>query len=241
MEKFFDYHYEGPAFALFGAGHLLALGIIAIIVIFLVWGWRAPDDEMKRRVRLLLAGIILATESSWHAWNLVGDTWSIQKDLPLHICSIGIWCSIYMLATRSYRVYEILFFVGLAGSTQALLTPNLGIYGLPHFWAVQSLASHGLLVIAMIYMTAIEGFRPTWQSVWKTMLALNVYFLFVAGINYVIDSNYMYTMAKPETASLLDLMGPWPWYIAVCEFVALGLFALLYAPFALSDRRRRTG
>ena len=93
----------------------------------------------------------------------------------------------------------------------------------------------------MIYMTAIEGFRPTWQSVWKTMLALNVYFLFVAGINYVIDSNYMYTMAKPETASLLDLMGPWPWYIAVCEFVALGLFALLYAPFALSDRRRRTG
>ena len=140
----FDVHYDGPAFELFGSGHLFALGLIALVVAALVWGWRNPGDAAKRRGRLLLAGIILFVESSWHAWRLANDTWNIQNDLPLHLCSVGIWASIFMLAARSYRIYEILFFFGIAGAIQAVLTPSVGVYGLPHFWAVQSLTSHGL-------------------------------------------------------------------------------------------------
>ena len=129
----------------------------------------------------------------------------------------------------------------VAGAAQAVLTPSVGNYGLPHFWAIQSLASHGLLIIALVYMTTIEGFRPTWRSVWKTMLFLNVYALFVTGVNRLIGSNYMYTMGKPATSSLLDMMGPWPWYLLTAELVALSLFCLLYLPFALSDRRNQSG
>jgi uncharacterized membrane protein YwaF len=61
--------------------------------------------------------------------------------------------------------------------------------------------------------------------------------LFVTIINYMLGSNYMYTLRKPATSSLLDYMGPWPWYLLVAEFVALFLFLLLYLPFALADRR----
>lgn len=239
MQRYFEYHYTGPAFELFGVDHLASLGIIAAVSAFLIWGWRNPSEEGKRRVRMLFVGIMLAFEVTWHGWNLINDSWSYQQHLPLHACSISVWGSIYVLLTRSFRVYEILFFIGTAGALQTVLTPDAGIYGLPHFRAIQTLGAHGMIVIAMVYMTAIEGYRPTWASLWRTMLIGNVYVVLVTGINFLIGSNYMYTMRKPATSSLLDWMGPWPWYILTGEVVALIMFSLLYLPFAAFDWRAR--
>ena len=239
MQKYLDFHYDGPAFELLGTGHLLAVSIVAGTVAFLIWGRPDLGEAAKRRARLLMAGILLALEASWHGWNLMHDAWAVQQNLPLHVCSISSWCTIYILLTRSFRVYEIIYFVGIAGAAQAVLTPDAGIYGLPHFRAIQTLALHGMIVIAMVYMTTIEGFRPTWSSVWKTVLVGNLYLLFVAGVNYLVGSNYMYTRNKPATASLLDILGPWPWYLLAGELVAFSLVLLLYMPFALADRRAR--
>ena len=238
MERYFAYHYDGPAFELFSAGHWLAMGVIAAIVSFLIWGWREPDDASRRRARVLLAGIMVLNEIGWHAWNIANDAWSIQEHLPVHATSLSIWGSIYVLLTRNYRVYEIVFFIGIVGAVQALITPSAGEYGLPHYRAFQTLISHGMIVIAMVYMTAIEGLRPHWSSIWKTMIAINLLMVCVTGINYLIDSNYMFTLRKPATASLFDAMGPWPWYLLSAEFLAVILFSLLYLPFAIADRRR---
>lgn len=237
MQKYLAYNYEGAPFDVFGTGHLLALSMIAAVIIFLIWGWRDPDEHAKRRARYALAGVMLIVESSWHIWNVANDTWNIQRHLPLHTCSMGVWLSMVMLMTRNYRLYEVLYFVGIAGATQALLTPTLGIYGLPHFWAIQSLSSHGLLVIALVFMTSIEGFRPAWMSIWRTMLILNLYMLLVTGFNYLIGSNYMFTLRKPATVSLFDVMGPWPWYIFTAELVAIVLFSILYLPFAFRQEQ----
>ncbi len=43
-------------------------------------------------------------------------------------------------------------------------------------------------------------------------------------------------MHKPGTASLFDLMSPWPWYLLQAEVLGFVLFSLLYLPFAISDR-----
>ena len=126
MQQYFAYDYSGPAFELFGAGHLVYLLMMATAVAFLIWGWRDPSEEGKRRARLLIAGILLLLEVSWHGWNLLNDAWSYRQHLPLHSCAISVWGSIYVVWARSYRVYEILFFMGTAGALQTLLTPDAG-------------------------------------------------------------------------------------------------------------------
>lgn len=239
MEQYFEYNYPGPAFELFGAGHLLSIAIIASVVAFLIWGWKNPSATSKRNARLIMLGVFLVIEISWHTWNVYNGTWTIQKHLPLHACSVSAWCSILVLITRSYRIYEIVFFIGLAGATQTVLTPDAGIYGLPHFRAIQTLAAHGMIIIVMTFMTVIEGYRPTWLSVWKALFAANIYMVFVTGVNMLIGSNYMYTLGKPASASILDMMGPWPWYLFWAEFLALGLFSIFYAPFAIADWRAK--
>ena len=239
IEQYFRHDYDGPPFELLGTGHIIALVIVASIVAFLIWGWRNPSEAGKRRGRYLVLAVFLISELSWHAWNLAYGTWNIREHLPLHSCSISALGTLYVLLTRNYRVYEIVFFVGIAGASQTLLTPEAGNYALPHFRAVQTLAAHGMIVIALVYMTTIEGLRPTWSSIWRTMLFGNMYLLFVTGVNVMLGSNYMYTLQKPATTSALDLMGPWPWYLFSAQFLALFLFVLLYLPFAISDRRKR--
>jgi uncharacterized membrane protein YwaF len=49
----------------------------------------------------------------------------------------------------------------------------------------------------------------------------------------------MYLRAKPPNTSLLDALGPWPWYLAATEFVACGVFLLLYLPFWKVNSRAR--
>ncbi len=240
MQQYFDYHYAGPGFELFGTGHLVSIAIVATVSAFLIWGWQNPSEDGKRRARLLMASIMLLMEASWHGWNLYHGTWSVQHHLPLHSCSLSAWGSIYVLLTRSFRAYEILYFIGVSGAVQTLLTPDAGSYGLPHFRAIQTLGAHGMIVIAMVYMTVIEGYRPTWASLWKTLLFANLYLVVITGINVALGSNYMYSLRKPETASLLDMMGPWPWYLLGAEFVALLMFVLLYLPIAWSNRQLQT-
>jgi uncharacterized membrane protein YwaF len=40
----------------------------------------------------------------------------------------------------------------------------------------------------------------------------------------------MFLCQKPRNPSLLDLMGPWPWYLAGGGAAALALFWLLWLP-----------
>ena len=77
------------------------------------------------------------------------------------------------------------------------------------------------------------------KSFVRVFLWLNVYVVFVYVVNLLVGSNYLYIMQKPETASLLDLLGPWPIYIFVSEAVAFVTFFLLYAPFGISDILKR--
>ena len=69
-----------------------------------------------------------------------------------------------MLIFKNYTIYEFAYFMGIGGAIQALMTPDIGIYGFPHFRFFQTFISHGLLVTSAIYLTIVEGMRPTWKS-----------------------------------------------------------------------------
>lgn len=178
-------------------------------------------------------------ESLWHFWNAYHGVWSIQEHLPLHACSLLIWLAGFMLITRNYRIYEFVYVLGIGGAFQYLMTPDLGIYGFPHFRFFQALLSHGLLLTAGVYMTAVEGFRPTWKSLLRVILWTNVYMAIIYPINLLIGSNYLFINAKPATASLLDLLPGWPVYIFFMELLGVVTFLILYLPFIIKDWRAK--
>jgi len=127
--------------------------------------------------------------------------------------------------------------MGIAGAIQALATPGLGNFNFPHFMYFQYFISHGLIITSAIYMTVVEGFRPTWKSMIRVAVWMNVYVVIVYFINNYIGSNYLFLNYKPSTPSLLDLLPPWPIYIAYMELIGVISMLLLYLPFVIKDWR----
>jgi hypothetical integral membrane protein (TIGR02206 family) len=232
----FSANYAGGPFQWLGPSHIGALVFYLLLNLFLTRFKRA-GDKTRQKIRWSLAIILCVNEIAWHAWNIAVGQWTIQTMLPLHLCSLLVWASALMLVTKNYSIYEFGYFLGIGGAIQALITPDLGMYGFPHFRFFQTFISHGLIITSAIYMTTVEGYRPTWRSLLKVAFWMNIYVLIIFFINRTIGSNYLNINFKPSTPSLLDLLPPWPVYVLYMELIGIATCLLLYLPFFINDRR----
>ncbi len=238
MNQFFAYNYTGEPFKLFAAAHLAALLALSIICFGLL-RFKNASEATRRNVRVALGIFLWLNESTWHIWNAYYGHWNVQTMLPLHACSLMIWLSGFMLIFKNYLVYEFAYFIGIGAAFQYLMTPDLGMYGFPHFRFFQTFLSHGILLISAIYMTVVEGFRPTWKSVLRVVIGTNIYMAIIYPINVWLGSNYLMINGKPSTPSLLDLLPAWPIYILYMEAIGFITVLLLYLPFIIKDWRER--
>jgi hypothetical integral membrane protein (TIGR02206 family) len=169
---------------------------------------------------------------AWHGQSL------FPSQLPLDLCDVTLYLTVIALFTLSPAVFDVAYYSALAGTSMALLTPDLWEQ-FPSLPTVQFFIAHGLVVTAVLYLVWSRLARPRKGSVARTMLALNLLAAFDGVFNWIFKTNFMYLCAKPASASLLDLFGTWPWYIVVTEGVAFVLFWLLYLPYS-SPRGQKT-
>ena len=65
---------------------------------------------------------------------------------------------------------------------------------------------------------------------WRAYAMLAGYAAAVGVLNAVLHTNYMYLCTKPGGGSILDFLGPWPFYLIGGAAAGLVLFALLAIP-----------
>jgi len=229
--------WSGPPFVLLSWSHLAALGAIVLLNVWLS-RFRRSSERTKRRIRYAIVAVLLTNEVIWHTWLMRVGTWDLQHALPLELCSIFVWGGGVMLLTRSRRLYEIAYFLGAAGALQALATPDLGMYSFPHYRYFAFFVSHGLIVTTVAWMTYGEGLRPTRRSYVRSLVAGVVLMVVVLGIDLALGANYMFLAHKPATASLLDALPAWPFYLPWLFVVGTVMFAVMYLPWEVADRVR---
>ncbi|MCB0572669.1 MAG: TIGR02206 family membrane protein [Phaeodactylibacter sp.] len=226
---FFRYNED---FTLFGAQHLVMLSLTAVIGVLLpLAAHRYWDVRQKLQAARLLALCLALAVLGWTGIRIALGDFDYTADLPLDICNVVALALPLLMWRPKYRVHEILYFWILAGTIQAVITPHL-YDGFPHFTFIKYWVVHSGLVIYAVYITVAYRFYPGWKSLWRAFGYLQLYVLSVLILNLLLGSNYVYLLSKPPTASPLDYLGPWPWYLLVAEGLALFLFALMLLPFA---------
>jgi hypothetical integral membrane protein (TIGR02206 family) len=207
----------------FSAQHIAALSVMVAAIALSVWAarrrprWTAP-------LALALALTILAGWAGEYVADAVLGSWSAKYDLPLQLTDAVSLVAILALWTRHTLLIELTYYWALTASLQAVLTPDLA-HSFPSVFYFAYFAYHEGAIVAACLLVFGMGLHPRPGAAWRVFTATLVVAAVAAAGDLLTGGNYMYLGEKPQHPSLLDVMGPWPWYIL--STAALGLAMLL--------------
>jgi hypothetical integral membrane protein (TIGR02206 family) len=212
----------------FGPAHLAIVAAIPLAAWALAASVRGKPSA-ERRVRVALAVGIALNELVWYGYTAAHGELDPPSGLPLDLCDVVLWLTVYALLVPRAWALEAVYYLGLGGSGMAVLTPDVGTA--PAYPVLKYFLAHGAIVAAVLLLVWTGALRPRPGSWWRVFLGVNAYAAFVALVNARYGTNYMYLRRKPESGTLLDLLGPWPWYVLGGEVVALLLLWAMQRPF----------
>jgi hypothetical integral membrane protein (TIGR02206 family) len=216
----------------FSGEHLAALAVTVMVTSLLALAGRLHPGRWRPVAARALAVVLVGDFAAQQAVLVGRGEWRAGTDLPLQVCDAAVLIAALALwrPGRARPAAELLWFWAFAGTLQAILTPDLAQpYPSFFFWAY--FVEHGGVVAAAAFL--VWGFRlaPRAGAATRSFL-LTLAFAALAGVADALSGgNYMYLREKPVHGTLLDYMGPWPWYIASGTAVAALLFLALDAPF----------
>lgn len=218
-----------PPFKAFSFEHFAPLIFFGFFSIVLFHIAKSKQTDQQWKIGFSLAMIPPFMITVLMVAKLLLGTFSLQTDLPLHICNFMAFFLPFMMLYKSQKLYDIFYYFILGGTMQALLTPDLS-EGFPHWVYFKYWTDHSIMVILIAYCWFILKLRPSKNSILLAALVATSYLVFAHLINMGLDSNYFFTMHKPAGSSVLDYFGPWPIYLLCTHLLGILVFCLLYIP-----------
>lgn len=227
-------------FSAYGLSHLVVLTLFALGAMLLVIVGRRQTEAQARLLSRVLAVLLIAAFLVALVYKLIQPT--IDTSVPLQLCDLAELAAAYALWSRRHWAFVLTYYWGLVLSSQALITPDIGTPregapDFPHHLFVTFFTLHVLVVWAAIYLTWGRGLRPRWRDYRFAVIATLAWVAVTLAFNAITGANYGYLNRKPPTASVLDVLGPWPLYLAVEVAIVLIVWALMTWPW---ERMRRS-
>ena len=176
-------------------------------------------------------GLLLAADAvSFVVALVVQGTFSPKTSLPLALCDMAALVAAAACWWRLPVLVELTYFWGLAGTLQAVITPDLNA-GFPHLVFFQYMVGHLGIVAAAVFLVIGLKITPRRRAVARVFAITIGYTTLVGLVDGLTGANYMFLRSPPGEWTLLRVLGPWPWYIGSAAGVALVLLVVLDAPF----------
>jgi len=157
-------------------------------------------------------------------------TWSLSKRLPLHLCGISsVLVCVIMFLKKRQLAFEFLFYCGILGGINSLLTPLIDNYTGGNFFYIEYYYSHSSIIVFPLYLFYYMDMKLSKYSWLKTFLILNILLVIIMPLDFLLGANYMYLVDPPAVNHPL-VSGEWPYYLINFEFF---VFLLLYFTYSL--------
>lgn len=216
-------------FETFSVQHWLALLVFVAGLPLVVLLGRLPLDQ--RLVARVFAVAICCFTVPMQLVDFLPGNFSFTTTLPLQLCDLAWVFAVVALWTGRRLPVAVTFYWGLVLSIQGLLTPSLeATWPDPKFIGFWGM--HYLIVWSAVYLTWGRRLRPDWAGYRATVALTFAWLVAVFCFNAVAGTNYGFVNRKPSSASALDYLGPWPFYVLVEIVVIATVWALMTWPFA---------
>lgn len=224
-------------FTMYGSSHWAVLAVFAMGSVLLVWIGRSQTPSQARILGRILGALTGAIFVVVLAYSLIPP--AIGRSIPLNLTDLATGAAAYAWWSRRHWAFALTYYWGLVLSTQALISPVLTGPDFPDYRFLGFWSIHLLVVWAAIYLTWGLRTRPTWRSY---RIAVTVTLLWAAAaftVNRIAGTNYGFLNAKPQTPSLLDVLGPWPLYLLTAASLIFTVWALMTWPWVRRPRSQR--
>ncbi len=182
------------------------------------------------------------------------EGWSASSALMFQMCGLSILLLPLAHFTdrpeRRQLLFDVLYFWGIGGAIQALVSPDIGANGFPAYRYFSFFVSHGLIIASTLLLAVAGGVRITLQSLLRVFVVTNLVLLPAWGLDQLLrlappydPGNYFVLGYPPPTGSMVDLFsdifGPAPRYLLGLEAMGVAIFLVLYLPWAIANRTRK--
>ncbi len=208
----------------FSAPHLAALAVLAISAPAVVVVARRGSERTTMIVYRALAVLIICGWAGEYVADVIQGIWTVRYDLPLQLTDVISLTTAIALWTRNQRATEFAYLWALSASLQATVTPDLS-WDYPSVFYFTYFTYHVVAIVAGIGLVFGCGLYPKPRAPLRVFAGTLAWAAVAGAGDLLTGGNYMYLRAKPVHGSLLDDMGPWPWYLVATA--ALGFAMLL--------------
>lgn len=178
----------------------------------------------------VIAVVLLATFATWEIGFFVRGDWSGGVSLPFSLCDMAALVTMGACWWRIPALVELAYFWGFAGTLQAVITPDLAV-PFPQLGFFEYVVEHLGILLAAAFLVIGWQLVPRPGAVRRVFAITLAYTAFVGAMDALTGGDYMFLRSPPPYWSLLQVLGPWPWYVLSATAVALVLLIVLDAPF----------
>ena len=207
-----------------------SLAFCVILIFLVLFIGKKISENNKELYAKILSIIMIIFFIINHTFLFYLGKWELSKELPIHLCSIsGLICCFIIFIPKDKRqfLFEFLFYCGIIGGAQAILTPLVDDYGGYNYFYLQFFFKHAMIIAFPIYLRNNLGMKLTKFSWLKTYIALNILMFILIQINNLLGSNYMYVNYPPAVDNPM-VIGEWPTYLYWWELFVLILILIVF-------------
>jgi len=227
-----------------------------LLTIIMVFSWitisylgiKIKNKDLITKISYCLIGFSVIQEILDYLNRLFVDelyTMSLSADLPLQFCSIGYYFSligiVMAVSKKKYNmkfqqfIFDCAYVLGFGGALQAMITVDLtGINNMIGSFALNW--QHSIIILNVLWLIFAYKMRFNLRGVFNAFIFINIVIIPVGIINYLLDANYMFICYPPNVNSPL-LIGDWPTYLIILEFIYFIYILILYIPFKLINKK----
>src|SRR3982074_506356 len=170
-------------FHAFGPSHLSVIFLTAALPFLLALiVHRTKSRFLERSIAFSISALLLI---NYVAYLIVARHFGVThwyKALPLQLCDWAMFVIIVALWTGNRRWLEVAYFWGIGGTLQAIITTNLA-FGFSDMRFISFFVAHSGIIIGIVFLMLIYGFRPRPIGIVRTFLWTEFYFVIAFTID----------------------------------------------------------
>lgn len=225
----------------FSLAHITWVAALLLLIPVIVLIYRRRTEIVRNRVKLTLAAVMLLCEVSSWFWQAFDGSFNVQYSLPLQLCDISVFLEFAAVSLkRPALLKDFSYALSMPAALAAVITPGW-YYPFLTYGYLKMALMHSLLILIPVLIVWGDGYRPDYRRLPKVALLFVIFIAMAVAANVLLKSNYMFLAYVPKDTTLVIFQN-WfgnPGYEIPEFFLLMIIWAALYFPWIISDRRKR--